>query len=107
MNAGRLKHPITIISPQLEKNRFGEEKTVEKVKIRTRAEIRHDRGSRIVENDEVVHAYDITFIVWLYIKDVVEETDVIKYDRKLYRIEALEPVEETKILYIKASLINV
>lgn len=118
MNPGALREPITIVRPIRKENGFGEEAPVrngfgeEAPAIRTeellhtRAQIRHDRGFRTVENNEVVHAYDITFIVWLYVAKVIRETDEISWGGRRYRITSLQPVEESKILYIRAQTIN-
>lgn len=106
MNPGSLREPITILRPVRRSNGFGEEESIREELLRTRAQIRHDRGFRTVENNEVVHAYDITFIVWLYVAKVIRETDEISWGGRRYRITALQPVEESKILYIRAQTIN-
>lgn len=106
MNPGRLTKRIEIRRPVTEVNRFREEETRYIDITKTRAEVRHDRGNRLEENGEIVHAYDVTFIVWLYVRDHVEENDIIMWEGKSYRIISLEPVEESKILYIKTATIN-
>lgn len=106
MNPGQLKEPITIVRAETQTNRFGEEKAIRRELLHTRAQIRHDRGFRGMENDEIVHTYDITFIVWLYVAKAIKDTDEVVWGSRRYRITALEPVEESKILYIKAVSVN-
>lgn len=106
MQSGRLRYPIEIESVQkVERDSLGGERTKTRI-ISTRADIRHDRGSRIDDNGEIFHPYDITFIVWLYIKDHIDDYDTVIWEGRRYRIVTLEPVRETQILYIKCTLEN-
>lgn len=107
MKAGRLRERIGIVRrTTVTEQEFGSEKTVETTILTARAEIRHDRGTRLEENGEVVHTYDLTFITWLHVLDHVRETDEVAWRNRRYRIVSLEPVRDSMILYIKASLIN-
>ena len=106
MNIGRLKEPIAIGKSAKMKNELGELETVQEIRIRTRAEVRHDAGKRIEENGEIIHAYDITFIVWDYIGYLIEDRDEVIYKGRRYHIEYPQPVKEAKALYLKCSIIN-
>lgn len=106
MRSGALRELITIDRSRSLRDGFGYDKGRKKSRIKARAQIRHDRGTRIEENGEIVHSYDITFIVWIHLLPHIDENDVVEWRKRRYRIISLEPVRETMILYIKAELIN-
>lgn len=107
MNSGKLKWPIIIEHTENIKGGFYGEQRKKKVKRwHTRASVRFDRGNRIEQNGEIFHSYDIVFTVWLYLFNRISDYDVIVFQGRKYNIVSLEPVKESKILYIKATLIQ-
>lgn len=106
MISGRLNKNILIEKLVTQINEFGEETTEYVTTYKTRADVVYDNGNRTVENGEVFFSYNKTFILWYYFTKVLTELDRILYEGKYYRILSLEPVQESKILYVRTELIN-
>lgn len=102
MIAGRLNKRIVIEHTQETRSTgLGEELPGKKEFLNARADVVWGNGKRIADL-EIIYSYEVTFIVWLYLKGKVAEGDVITYAGKEYRVISLEPEPETKILYIRA-----
>lgn len=107
MRSGRLKHFIIIEELKTLTNEYGEEQsTIYTEKIRTRADVVNDGGSRIEDNGEIFHAYTKTFILWDYFDNLLGEFDRIIYKGKPYKVITKELVKEDKLLYVKTELMN-
>lgn len=105
MRAGILNELILIEELEIIKNEYGEEQTNRyKPKIRTRAEVRYNNGNRISENNEIFFAYDVNFTTRIYHN--VTELDRIIWDKKPYRILAIEKNRQYQLMNIKCELIN-
>ena len=104
MNAGLLKHIITIKEPHTIQNKYGEIDTLYWIKCVTRARVIDDSGSRNFENNELFYAYYKTFQIRKYVD--VNEADRIMYDNKMYRILTIETRDFENDKIIKTELIN-
>lgn len=102
MMSGRLDKSIVIEHTRaLDVTTTGSEVTSEKENIPTRAQVQWGSGSRRDINDEIVPYYAVTFITWSYLYGRIAEGDTVVYAGKKYIIDALQPVPEQKMLYIK------
>lgn len=107
MRSGRLKSFIIIEELKTLTNEYGEEQsTIYTEKIRTRADVVNDSGSRVEDNGEIFYAYTKTFILWDYFDSILGEFDRIIYKDKPYKIITKELVKEDKLLYVKTELMN-
>lgn len=104
MNAGKLTERIEIFTPKITKNDVGEQATDYVLKQSTKAHIQHNRGSRDIENNEVVYNCNKTFEVRIYVG--VAEFDRIKWDNKFYRILDIDTNKELQQITITTELVN-
>lgn len=104
MIAGRLNEVINILTPTEVINEYGERKTTLANTYTTRARVEYNNGSRRNENDEIVFDYSKTFTTYPYVP--VDETSVIEWQKKQYRILTIEYRREYNELIINTELIN-
>lgn len=105
MIAGRLNKKIVIEhNRRTEANSLGEEERTGMRNLPTRADVVWNSGGRKVDL-EVDYPEDVTFIVWIHLYSRIKEGDTVVYAGKRYRINAMQPVPETKTLYLKAELL--
>lgn len=81
-------------------NEFGEELRAEERRMLTRADVVWGKGRRDVDL-EISYDYDVTFIVWIYLYKKISEGDFVHYAGKKFQVISLEPLPETRILYIR------
>lgn len=99
-----MKYPIIIERNHIHKNEYGEEQTVWRAHIDTRAQIDWKGGNNVIENGERVFTRSLTFIVREY--HDIRETDRIIWDGKKYRISYIEPHKYEHRQIIAAELID-
>lgn len=104
MKAGTLSNCIEIYKPFVEKNEFGEQMTVYKKVIHTRAKIIYDDGNRINMSGDMTYIYTLTFEVRRYHK--IDEYDQIHYKDKKFRILSIEHNKKEQKQIITCQLIN-
>lgn len=104
MKAGSLKETIKIIRNKFEKTKFGDEIEIWVDLCSTRAELKHDTGSRLNVNNEILYSAIKTFKVRYYVE--VDEFDRIEWNGKQYRIISIEPDRNQRCKYIKTELVN-
>lgn len=104
MKAGKLKDKIEIYNPVIVKSEFGSNKTEYKLFYATRAEIKYNSGSKVVENNEVINTTTITITLRYYVP--LLENMNIKYNEKMYRILSIEPSKQYNNKIIIAEMIN-
>ena len=102
--AGKLKEVIEIYSNEIIKDEYGQEVETKVLKCSTKPELRHYKGSRNIENSEIVHNYLKSFLVRYYVD--VDDYDIIKWDGKYYRVIDIEPNREFQYKTINAEKIN-
>lgn len=104
MRAGLIQQPIDIYKPYVEKNEFGEQVTVYKKEIHTRARIIYDDGERVNMDGDMTYVYTLTFEVRRYHK--ISEYDHVHYTDKKFRILSIEHNKAEQKQVIKCQLIN-
>lgn len=104
MRAGLLTEIIEVLRPTTITNDYGEKKQDFSLYLTTRAVLEHLRGSRNIENSEIVHNYTKVFSVRIY--NDIDEKDVIRWNGKEYRILDIEPDKKKQQLTITTELIN-
>lgn len=92
MIAGTLNEVISIYSPVITRDEFGNQKTEYTKRKETRAKVSHGGGSREVSNDEVVYLYNKEFTVRYYVE--VSDFDRILWNGKFYRIVSIDKDRE-------------
>lgn len=88
MRCGLLKDKIDIYRPITSQNEFGEMIQEYKPWYCTRSRVVSNGGSRELMNNEIFYPYRKVFEVHKYVD--VNETDVIHYDNKRYRILSID-----------------
>lgn len=104
MIAGKLTERIEIYSPHIIVNDVGEKSTEYVLKNTTKANVIHNKGSRDIENDEIVYNYQKTFEVRIYVD--VGEFDRIKWGNKYYRILYIDTNKELQKITIQTEVVN-
>lgn len=104
MRAGLLNEIISIYTPKVTINEYGEEYTSLELKLSTRAREINDSGNRTNQNGDIFYSYTKTFWVRYYID--VDEYDRILWNNKYYRILDINPNKEQQYKEIKTELIN-
>lgn len=100
MQAGKLRYPIEIQKPVIDRTDSGANKkpTWETVII-TKANVTYHSGNRINENQEVIYDYEVDFTIRFYHE--VDEYMRIFWKGRQYRILSIE-----KNLYKQSQLIR-
>ena len=104
MRAGLLKEIITILTPIITKNDFGEQTQEWKQKTVTRARVQHNNGTRTDENGDIFYSMSLTMEVRYYVN--VSEYDNIVWNGKKYRILSIIPDKDNNKKIIQIELIN-
>lgn len=104
MQAGLLNEVVRLFHVEKHINDYGEETVNYKLYFNTRAKHNHDSGTRVNENNEIVYDYTKTFNIRSYVP--VQETDIIEFKGKRYRIITIEKRREYNDILIKSELIN-
>lgn len=104
MRAGLLKEIITILSPIITKNKFGEQTQEWKKKCQTKARVIYNNGSRINENGDIFYSSVLNLEVRYYVN--VDEYDNIIWKDKKYRILSIIPDKDNNKKNISIELIN-
>lgn len=89
MEAGTLVDKVTFQKQEISVDDYGHESVSYVDAFTTRAEIKYNSGNRGIQNQEVFYDTTLTFAVRFYCQ--VEDTMIIKYDGKLYRIISINP----------------
>ena len=104
MQAGLLKHIITIEQPVITVDEYGANTlTWQKYKT-TRASAKVETGGRTNENNEIIFAYSVRFTIRYY-HDITEDMRIIWNNRK-YRILGIFPDHDIQRIIIDTELIN-
>lgn len=104
MRAGLLTETVSIYSQSIVQNEFGQtSKSWVKV-YDTRARVIQDKGIRTTQNYEILHEYDVAFVVRSYVP--VSDTDAIEWKNKKYRIISVIEDKKENSLTIKTKLLN-
>lgn len=104
MRAGLLQYNIDIYHTTASKDVYGATITNWELYKKTRANIKVDRGDKIIEAQEVISDYSVTFIIRDYNK--VDETMRIYWNNKKYDILSIIPDKQAKNLILSCRLIN-
>lgn len=104
MKAGVLKEKIKILRNEFVKNRFGEETECWTEVYNTRAELKHDTGSRLNVNNEILYSAIKTFKIRYYVD--VDDFDRVEWNGKQYRIISIEPDVNLQCKYIKTERVD-
>ena len=104
MNAGSLTEIIEIYSPFIKINDVGEQVTEYIYKNTTKAHKVNLKGSRDIENHEIVYNYTKIFEFRIYVD--VDEFDRIKWNNKFYRILDIDTNKELQKITITTELVN-
>lgn len=104
MKAGILRNKIEIYNPVVTTTDFGNTKTEYTLFTTTRANVRYNSGSRVVENDEIFYPHSKTFIIRHYV--AVTEPMRIKFEDKFYRIISINSNQYYNNKEILAELVN-
>lgn len=102
--AGKLKENIEIYENTITKDEYGQEVETKTLKATTKAELKHNSGNRNIENNEIIHNYNKTFIVRFYVN--VGDYDIIKWENNYYRVLDVEPNRDYQYKTINTEKIN-
>lgn len=104
MRAGLLQYQIEIYHTAVSKDVYGATITNWELYKKTRANIKVDRGDKIIEAQEVISDYSVTFIIRDYIN--IDDTMRIYWSNKKYDIISIIPDKQAKNLTLSCRLIN-
>lgn len=104
MKAGVLNEVVEIYSPKVQKNKFNEDFEEWEYKLKTRANVIHDSGSRDNDNGEIFYSHIKTLQLRHYVK--IDSFDRVKWRDSFYRILDIEPNRQLMMQTIKIELIN-
>ena len=105
MKAGLLNEVIRIEKPVTDRNEYGaDSKRWETWISKTKASVTFNSGNRINENNEIIHSYQVTFIIRVYHR--INEDMRIIWKNKKYRILSLEENKQRQSITIRTELIN-
>lgn len=104
MRSGLLQYPIDIYKPIVEKNEFGEQVTIYKKSIHTRARIVYDGGGKTNYEGDITYIYTITFEVRRYHN--INEYDHVHYMDKKFQILSVEHNKKEQKQVLVCQLIN-
>lgn len=93
MESGLLKDNITFQKQFVSVDEYGHEITTYTDAFTTRADVIWNNGNRIVSNEEIFYENTVSFVVRFYCP--VEDTMIIKFQDKKYRIISINPEKET------------
>lgn len=101
MESGLLKDIITFQEMTVTTDEYGHEITTFTDAFTTRADVIWNNGNRIVSNEEIFYENTVSFVVRYYCP--VEDTMIIVYQDKKYRIISINPDKE---LYRNKTIIS-
>lgn len=104
MRAGLLQYPIEIYHTAVSKDAYGSTVTNWELYKKTRANIKVDRGDKIIESQEIISDYSLTFIIRDYHK--IDETMRIYWNNQKYDILSILPDKPAQNLILSCRLIN-
>lgn len=104
MRAGLLTEPVTIKRAEINKNEYGQEETVWKDYLSTRAGISYKTGNRVTENNEIINTYTVDFTVRSYHK--IDEFMRIRWNGNTYRILSINRDKKKQSITITGELVN-
>ncbi len=102
--AGLLNEIIEIYKVVWEKDKYGSQVETLELVTTTRARVVYNNGSRNIENSEIVHNYNKTFIVRYYVP--INDYDKILWQGKYYRVLSIDSSREYQEKTINTELIN-
>ncbi len=104
MMAGQYNEIIRLFRSIEVENEYGEREIMQELVTTTRAKVETTGGNRQNENNEIVYNYSKTFYVRTYVP--VENTSIIEYDDKKYRVITQDKRKEYNDIKIVTELIN-
>ena len=104
MMAGQYNEIIRLFRSIEVENEYGEREIMQELVTTTRAKVETTSGNRQNENNEIVYNYSKTFYVRTYVP--VENTSIIEYDDKKYRVITHDKRKEYNDIKIVTELIN-
>ena len=104
MMAGQYNEIVKIYKSIETENEYGEREISTQFVCRTRAKKEDTSGSRKNENNEIVYDHTKTFYVRSYIP--IEDTSIIEFDGKNYRVITYDKRKENNDIRIVTELIN-
>lgn len=104
MRSGTLKYVIDIHEPRTDKDQYGATSTNWFHIITTRADVIIDSGDKIIEAQEIISDYSVTFVVRGYHK--INETMRITWNGRKYDIVSILPDVYLQKLNISCRLVN-
>lgn len=104
MQAGLLTESIKIYAPSTTCNDYGERIQDYTLIRQTRAKVDYSGGRKNIENNEVFFDYTKTFHIRYYVN--INESMVIEWNGKKYRILSIEDVRKWNEKIITGELIN-
>lgn len=104
MQAGQLNEIINIYAPIHTKNEYGEVVEEWKKRTSTKANITYSGGNRNIQNGELFLGYTKIFKIYRYVD--INESMIIEWQNKRYRITSIEDVKQWNEKIITAEIIN-
>lgn len=104
MRAGLLQEIITIYTPSILKDEYGEDRTEYKKKCSTRARLIHNNGNKGIQNYEMFYSHTKTLQVRHYVN--IKNFDRIEWNGDMYNVIDIEPNKDLMMQQIIIELIN-
>ena len=106
MNSGELRHEVTILQPVDSRDAYGALKIVYKEQQTLKLKVVSQSGVKADENHEVVQNYNVVFFGYYWLKGLITERHLLKWENKLYRITSIAGNVRRNEIQINTELVN-
>lgn len=106
MNSGELRHDVTILQPVDTRDAYGALKTIYKDQQTLKLKVVSQSGVKADENHEVVQNYNVVFFGYYWLKGLITERHLLRWEGKLYRITSIAGNVRRNEIQINTELVN-
>ena len=106
MNSGELRHDVTILQPVDTRDAYGGLKVVYRDQQALKLKFVSQSGVKADENHEVVQNYNVVFFGYYWLKGLITERHLLRWEGKLYRITSIAGNVRRNEIQINTELVN-
>jgi len=106
MNSGELRHDVTILQPTDTRDQYGASTVTYKDLQTIRMKVVSQSGMKADENHEVVQSYNVVFFGYYWLKSIIDERYLLRWEGKLYRITSISGNVRRNEIQINTEQVN-